>query len=107
MCEDLSVAVSIRCQRCLTWSADDADFCHRCGMRLRPLSDQELFLNTAQLLKESGEIIQRLKNLRFGHLEARCAHCGRWRDHRRMKRTASGWLCFDNVECCDNVVCGE
>lgn len=30
------VTMSIRCQQCLTWSLDDANFCHRCGADLGP-----------------------------------------------------------------------
>lgn len=101
------VAISIRCPRCLAWSVDDADFCHLCGQYLRPMPEEALFRRSKALLSESSDIIGRLaRNMAEkdpgvpARMEVRCAHCQRWRDHRRMKSIGdSGWLCFDHVDC--------
>lgn len=105
------VTISIQCQRCLTWSLDDANFCHRCGANLLPQSEALLFAKTRKLIAESKSIIDRLvenesERLRLEtlvpirHTEVECAHCFRWRNRRRMRQTKSGrFLCFDNVEC--------
>jgi hypothetical protein len=86
------VTISIRCPRCLGWSVDDGDFCHMCGIRLRPQTTS---------IKDVTNFIVKVKSDFPGIvLKAVCTHCGSWRDYRRMKLTPSGkYLCFDNVDC--------
>jgi len=58
--EERFVTMSIRCPRCLTWSLDDANFCHICGYNVRPWPEDILFSRIGQLLDESAKIIKKL-----------------------------------------------
>lgn len=83
------VTMSIRCPRCLGWSVDDGDFCHLCGIKLRPQ------VASVKNVVPEKDFIALAKSDKVV-----CVHCGSWRDYRRMKRTPLGkHLCFDHVDC--------
>lgn len=44
------VSMSIRCSRCLTWSVEDADFCHKCGKYLRTSFPKQEFTEVCDTL---------------------------------------------------------
>jgi hypothetical protein len=46
---------SIRCPRCLTWSIDEADYCHRCGRYIRCSLPQDEIRDAASKLIQSIE----------------------------------------------------
>lgn len=46
--DPLNVTISIRCNRCLTWSGDDTNFCHKCGEQLRPLPEELVHQESGQ-----------------------------------------------------------
>ena len=46
------VTISIWCSHCLSWSLEDADFCHRCGRNLRLDQTEDLRRSTRDLLEE-------------------------------------------------------
>jgi len=86
---------------------EDAEFCHICGLGIRPWPEAALFRRSREILAESGKIIERLaENLSKSDVEAvvrldvRCTHCRKWRDYRKMKRVKGDrWVCFDHVDC--------